>query len=110
QTQSALDIQWSAGVRHLQESDDTALVLGVSMPLFADGRSQSAIRQAQAARDEVAVQREDAALKLRSQLFAAFENRRQALDTVQVLRSEIIPLLSQAQAEIRDAYERGRYS
>lgn len=110
QAQTALDIQWSGGVRQLQDGDDTALVLGVSVPLFVGKRNAGAIRSAQAARDEVAVRREDAALKLRSQLFAAFENRRQALATVQVLQGEVIPLLTRAQAETRAAYERGRYS
>lgn len=110
QSQTALDIQWSGGVRQFQDSDDTALVLGVSVPLFAGKRNAGAIRSAQAARDEVAYRREDAQLKLRSQLFTAFENRRQALTTVQVLQDEVIPLLTRAQAETRSAYERGRYS
>ncbi len=33
-TQSSTDIGWSVGVRQFQDTDDTALVAGVSIPLL----------------------------------------------------------------------------
>lgn len=46
QTQSSADISWSVGVRRLQETDDTALVAGFSMPLFSGKRNVGAVSTA----------------------------------------------------------------
>lgn len=108
-SQSGTDISWSGGVRQFQESDEAALVASVSVPLSGGRRNAGAVQAALAARDAVAVEREVAMLQLRDQLHAAFEQRRQALELANGLRRDVIPLLEQAMAETRTAYERGRY-
>lgn len=108
-SQSGTDISWSGGVRQFQESDEAALVASVSVPLFGGRRNAGAVQAALAARDTVAVEREVMMLQLRDQLYAAFEQRRQALELAHGLRRDVIPLLEQAMTETRTAYERGRY-
>jgi len=86
------------------------LVAGFSMPLFSATRNSGAVRSAIAARDEVEVRREATLLSLRTQLFNAFQNRQQALVTIDTLQTRTIPLLTEALSETQAAYESGRYS
>ncbi len=109
-TQSTADPRWSLGARRLQEGGDVGLVAGFSMPLFSATRNSGAVRSAIAARDEVEVRREVALLNLRTQLFNAFQNRQQALVTIDTLQTRTIPLLTEALSETQAAYESGRYS
>jgi cobalt-zinc-cadmium efflux system outer membrane protein len=105
-TQSMADPRWSLGARRLQEGGDVGLVAGFSMPLFSATRNSGAVRSAIAARDEV----EATLLSLRTQLFNAFQNRQQALVTIDTLQTRTIPLLTEALSETQAAYESGRYS
>jgi cobalt-zinc-cadmium efflux system outer membrane protein len=109
-TESSSDFRWSVGVRQFQESNDTALTAGFSMPLFSSSRNKGAVSSALASRNEVFVQREMALLNMHTQLFRAFSNRQQAIISVIKLQNEIVPALEQALKETRQAYERGRYS
>ncbi len=107
--QSKADISWSVGVRRFQETDDSALVAGFSMPLFSSRRNSGAVSTALAQRNEIYVQKEVALLNMHTQLFRAFHNRRQAILAAKELQSTIIPALSDALKETQTAYQRGRY-
>lgn len=109
QTQSKSDISWSVGVRRFQESDDSALVAGFSMPLFSSKRNSGAVSTALAQRNEIFVQKEVALLNMHTQLFRAFHNRKQAILAAKELQNTIIPALGEALKEIQAAYQRGRY-
>lgn len=108
-TQGSMDIRWSVGVRRLQESNDTALTAGFSIPMFPASRNRGAISAASAARNEVFVRQEVALLNMHTQLFNAYSNREQALLTVRSLQNDIIPALAAALEETQQAYQRGRY-
>jgi cobalt-zinc-cadmium efflux system outer membrane protein len=108
-TQSRTDIGWSVGVRQFQDTDDTALVAGVSVPLFSSARNTGALQSAQAARDEVAVRRDIAMLELRATLFDAYQQRKVSIETAELLRSDVVPALTRALQLTRTAYETGRY-
>ena len=108
-TQSRADISWSVGVRRFQESDNSALVAGFSMPLFSSKRNSGAVSTALAQRNEIFVQKEVALLNMHTQLFRAFHNRKQAILTVKELQNTIIPVLEEALKETQAAYQRGRY-
>ncbi len=109
-TQASTDIRWSVGLRQFQETDDTAIMAGFSVPLFSSKRSTGSTTSAIAARDEVIIRKEAALLKLHTQLFRAYSNRQQAIVTLKNLQSSIIPSLEQALKETQKAYQRGRYS
>ncbi len=108
-TQSSKDIGWSVGVRQFQDTDDTALVAGVSIPLNTSRRNAGALQSARAARDEVSVQREAALLQLRASLFDAYQQRKLGIETANSLRSDVIPALTRALQQTQAAYESGRY-
>ena len=93
----------------MQETADTALVAGFSMPLFSGKRNSGAVATALAEKNQVFAQREVMLLDLHTQLFRAFHSRKQAIVTVKALGSTIIPALEQALIETQAAYQRGRY-
>ncbi len=108
-TLSKTDINWSVGVRQFQDTDDTALVAGLSIPLNSAGRNSGALISARAAREEVAVRREAAMLTLRARLFDAYQQRKLGIETAIALRDEVIPALTRALQQTQVAYESGRY-
>ncbi|SFD60404.1 TolC family protein [Pseudoalteromonas denitrificans] len=109
-TESNANIKWSIGIKQFQDTNNTALNAGFSMPLFAAKRNTGAIISAKAARDEVIAKKETTLLKLHSQLYRAYANRKQAIFTTQSLRNSIIPTLTEALSETQSAYQKGRYS
>ncbi len=109
-SQSDTDIQWTLGVRQMQDVGDTALVAGFSIPLFSSSNNSGAIISAQAERDEVQARKAIALLNLHSQLQQAYSSRKQAIYTANSLRKTIIPLLEEALDETQTAYQRGLYS
>lgn len=101
---------WTAGIRQLQQDNDTALVLGLSLPL-ASGTRASGARQAARAEHEAARFAEGAALgQLQTRLHQTFLAHRQALDEALTLRDHIVPLLEDASRATAAAFGQGRYS
>ena len=109
-SQSESDIRWQVGVRRFEETDDTALTAGFSVPLFSGRRNRGEVQAALAARDEVRFRREDTLLRLHSRLFDAYHLRQQSIETVEQIRSQMLPDLTEALTQTREAYENGRYS
>jgi len=109
-SQSSTDIQWTIGIKQLQEIGDTALVAGFSVPLFSSSNNTGAIISAQADRDEVQARKTTALLQIHNQLQQAYSSRKQAIYTANNLKEIIIPLLQEALTETKIAYQRGLYS
>ena len=109
-SQSESDLQWQVGIRRSEGTDDTALVAGVSVPLFTRQRNRGEVQAALAARDEVRFHREDTLLRLRSRLFEAYRHRQQSVAAVEEIQGGMLPDLTEAMNQTREAYERGRYS
>ena len=80
------------------------------MPLFSGRRNRGEVQAALAARNEIQYRREDTLLRLRAQLFDAWQRRQQAVAAVQQIREGVVPDLTEALELTRDAYERGRYT
>lgn len=108
-TQSRSDISWSVGVRRFEESDNSALVAGFSMPLFSSKRNSGAVSTALAQHNEIFVRKDVELLNMHTQLFRAFHNRKQAILTAKELQKTIIPALEEALKETQTAYQSGRY-
>jgi cobalt-zinc-cadmium efflux system outer membrane protein len=109
-TQSRADISWSVGVRRFQESDNAALLAGVSMPLFSSKRNTGAVSAAQARRHVTAAEKDILLLTMHTQLYRAFHYRQQAIFAVSELQNNIIPALQEALSATQQAYQQGRYS
>lgn len=104
------DIDIGAGIRHLAELNDTALVFRVSMPLSSKRRAAGAITAAQASLLAVASERDTAMLRMSAQLLTLDQQRRLALNEISVLQNNVLPQLIIALDETRDAFDTGRFS
>jgi len=102
------DVTGRLGVKHHNEDDAVALVVGVSLPLpVLDRRSGAALAArwgAAAARDR---QRE-AELRLEAMLSAAYAELAGSYDEAVALRDRAIPAATEAFASTRRAFEEGK--
>ncbi len=110
QAQRKASVEWSAGIRRLQVSDDSALVLGVTMPLGSANRASGAIATASANRAGAEQEQSATRLKLHAQLISLHGAYEQALGEVTSLRSQVLPLLKQALRATAEGFQQGRYS
>ncbi len=108
-TKGRSDLNWQAGLRRFEESDDTGFVVGFSVPLFAGKRNRGDLDAALAARDSAQSARKFASLRLRGDLFQAYSLRNQNIEAVQKIKDTAIPALTSALDLTRRAYENGRY-
>lgn len=108
--QQESNIQWTAGVRHLKELDDTALVFNVSIPLASRQRASGAIRSAQAQIAEVETRRQVSLNEMRTQLRTLQLQLDQAILEANVLQDNVLPGLNEVLMLTREAFETGRYS
>ena len=109
-TQSKANITWSAGIKRLEGSNDTALVAGVSVPLFTSDRNRGNYQSQIAKLSEVEQQQKAAERVLYSQLAMFYAAQEEARLTVEALQTNIIPLQEEALALVQKAYSDGRFS
>jgi len=104
------DLQLGAGVRRLQDGNDTALVFSATIPLPFRDRNQGAIAEAQAQRARVETDRDAARLRVQTELYGLYQELLQARDESAALTRDVLPLAEDALKQTEYAYQRGRYS
>ncbi|MFQ3197121.1 MAG: cobalt-zinc-cadmium efflux system outer membrane protein [Paraglaciecola sp.] len=110
QASNQADVSWTAGIRHINGIDETALVAGVSMALFAGDRNLGEYQKQNAILGQLEQQKKSATLNLYHQLNMALLARNNALLNVQTLQKSIIPPLEEALEMVKQAYLDGRFS
>ena len=109
-TRSRPDLDLSAGVRHLNESDDLGLVFALRMPLGSAGRSGAYISEAEALAAREPLLAEDRRLALRATLYGLHQELLHARDRFVAYQHRIIPASEQALDDYSRGYGAGRYS
>ena len=104
------DIQWQAGLRRLEETDNWAAVVGVSVPLGASRRAAPRIREAQADLAALALERESEEISLYATLADAQARLSIASAEVSAARTDVLPRLQQAEQIAERAYRAGALS
>jgi outer membrane protein, heavy metal efflux system len=110
QTRQEGDIQWSAGIRHLKEFDDTGFAFGVTIPLFNKARASGAERSARANLQEVEVRQLMALNAIEGEIRSLHQALQQAITEVNTLQQQVIPILQDVQQQTLQAYGAGNYS
>lgn len=103
------DLSWRAGIKHSEETGDSALTAGVSIPLFSGSRSSGRVKEALASRNAVDYAQKDLLLLLHSRLYESWSIRKQSIAAVNKTQEVAIPALEQALKLTTEAYENGRY-
>ncbi len=107
---SVADMQWSIGVRRMQEGGDVGLVAALSMPLGARARAQPSLRAAESDLAALALEREAQGMALYSTLIQAHGRYRLAQLQVSRLADDILPKLASAESAAERAYRAGAIS
>jgi cobalt-zinc-cadmium efflux system outer membrane protein len=104
------DIQWQAGIRRLQDSDDWAAVAGVSIPLGSARRAAPRVRAAEADLAALSLERESEEITLYATLTDAQARLASSSVEVEMARTEVLPRLQQAEQAAERAYRAGATS
>lgn len=102
--------QFSAGVRRFEADDESALVVGLTVPLANRRHTQGAISVARAHVEQSRVQSDASGVQLGAELFAMYQEMKHAITEATSLRDEVLPRMETALEQAKYAYERGRYS
>jgi len=102
------DLTLSAGIRHLNASDDIAAVANISIPLFLFDDKKTGVRRSEVALNRVLKEKENSELKLRSALIQNYQQLLTLHDEVLVLRDEVLPVAETAFDSAKKIYQLGK--
>ena len=103
------DVMLGAGARQIRETDDTAFLFSVSLPIPVWNRNQGAIDEARQMLARADAEQRAAEQDLYRQLNSAFGVMTASCGEANRLQSRIIPSASQTLAKLEDGYEQGRF-
>lgn len=109
-TARSADIQWQAGIRRLEQTDNWAAVVGFSVPLGSAKRAAPQIRAAEAEVASLALERESEEISLYATLADAQARLGIASAEVSLARTDVLPRLEQAEQLAERAYRAGALS
>ena len=104
------DWRVTAGVRQLQQSDDRALLAGITIPLARNGRNRGQVAEARAALAMSNADRFATRIQIETRLYALYQELQHSLHRANALNDDILPKIEIALTETKRAYEMGRYS
>lgn len=103
------DVTASAGVRRLEERDDTALIFGVSVPFPVFDRNQGARRAAHRDLAKVRHLRRGAQIQIETALRASLSALDASYAEARALRDDTLPQAEAAHRGVREGYLRGLF-
>ncbi|GAB3028542.1 TolC family protein [Bowmanella dokdonensis] len=110
QARGVADMTVSAGLRHNAGSDDSALVLGFSMPLHLQDPNRGNIAAARARMDGLTQQQALLRQSLRSQVAALYAQMQTTARLTEQLQQTLLPGAEQLLTDSRQSYQNGQIS
>lgn len=101
------DVSVGAGVRHLREVDDTAFLVGFSVPLPLFDRNADGISAAELRLEQTETERSGAVVRAEADLAVAYGTLVATDAEVRALQDRAVPEAERTFAAARDAYLRG---
>ncbi|NLH40696.1 MAG: TolC family protein [Planctomycetes bacterium] len=103
------DVSVGGGIQRFEAGDDSALVVGLGVPIPLFDRNQGAIREATAELGKVRRQEEAERVRVLASLAEATGALAAAYEEATVLRDEVLPRAEQALAAAQDGYRQGKF-
>jgi outer membrane protein, heavy metal efflux system len=103
------DLTVSGGVRYFQDTEETAFVVGVSLPLLFFDRNQGGIREAHARLAKAEHARRAAEVRVLTALSDAYQRLTATAHGVAVFRNEVLPAAEQAFHATQEGYRQGKF-
>ena len=102
------NISVSAGVRHLNETDDVAAVASISIPLFLFDKKRTGVQRSEVGLNQASKQRQITETRLRSALLIAYQRLNILHNEVTTLNDEILPGAKEAFNAATKIYRLGK--
>jgi cobalt-zinc-cadmium efflux system outer membrane protein len=102
------DISVSAGLRHLNASDDVAAVASISIPLFIFNNKQTGVQRSKVELSRASKEQAVTETRLRSALIVAYQRLSILYQEVTTLKSEILPGAEEAFNAATKIYRLGK--
>lgn len=103
------DVTISGGMQRFEETDDSAVVFGLAVPLPLFDRNQGGIERATANLGRTRQEAEAARIKARAALSRAVHALAAAYDQVNILQDEVLPKAQQAFEAAQRGYREGKF-
>ncbi|MEA3243157.1 MAG: TolC family protein [Pseudomonadota bacterium] len=110
QSRRRMDIELSGGVRYLNVTDDSALVLSASIPFGTRSRAAPGIESSRLLSDRHPLLYKQRQLELHASLFELYQELSHAYSASLTLREQIVPEAELALRDYETGYRSGRYS
>lgn len=108
--QARPNIVFGIGMRRFEESKDSALVAGFSIPLPLSDRNQGEIREAEMRRAQTDARQRAALARAHATVYGLYQELTATRTRVETLRGSALPEAQQALQQTQYGYERGRFS
>lgn len=102
------DLSWSAGLSHFNETDDVALMAGVSWEWPTKNRNQGEIKAAELDIDRIESEQSAEERALRAEFAAAYQTLALAYGEARRLETNVIPSIDEVLAITQEAYRAGK--
>lgn len=102
------DLTVSTGLRHLNDTDDVAVVANISVPLFLFDDKKTGVRRSEVELQRTLKQKEASELKIRSALMQNYQQLMILYDEVVVLKDEVLPVAEEAFTTAKKIYQLGK--
>lgn len=103
------DVTVGGGIQRFEETDDSAVVLGLGVPIPLFDRNQGGIREATAQLGKARRQAEAAQVRTVAALSEASAALTAAYEEATILRTDVLPKAEQAFAAAQDGYRQGKF-
>ncbi len=108
--QAIPDLEVGVGARYFNDSEESALVVGVSIPLPVFDRNQGAVAAARSRLAKSRAESRQADLQARAALAGAWQEMSAAREEAEALRDDIVPAAEEAFAAAEYGYRAGKFS
>jgi cobalt-zinc-cadmium efflux system outer membrane protein len=109
-SRQSANVEVSAGIRHLAESDDVALVAGFSVPFGAKTRAEPLVRESNSDIARTSLVRDGQVLQLEAALQSLYQQLLASRNELVTLRERVIPEAQRAVGFYERGFELGSFS
>jgi cobalt-zinc-cadmium efflux system outer membrane protein len=103
------DLTLSGGIRRLNETQDSAFLVGLSIPLPVFNKNEGAIAEAKTRLVKAEREQRAAILKVHSSLVEAYQRLSTAFVEAMTLREQVLPALRNAFEAVQEGYRYGKF-
>lgn len=103
------NVTFNGGIRHFNETDDSAAVFGFSIPLPVSNRNQGAIREATYMLAKTEESRRAAEVKVHAELAGAAQRLAGASAEATALKNDVLPGAQRSFDDVTQAYRSGKF-